>query len=172
MTGIPVHLLTIVAIISSSTLFFKSVPVSTIFSQRALRSSSCLTNSGNLPYSISAALLNSLFFFAVSASLRRASAFVLMDAMSLKTLFSVSNCTSRECIFSFASPSSFSIAFRRSSFFLFFSIKSASFSTISVLIARLMRLSSVGSLSICILSSAAASSIRSIALSGKKRSLM
>ncbi len=168
----PVHLLTMVAIISSSTLFLSNVPLSTIFSHLALSSSSCFKSSGNFPYSISAALLKSLFFLAVSASRLSVSALVLIEAMSLKTLFSVSNWISRALRFSFASLSSFSIAPIRSSFFLFFSIKSASFSTINVPIRRLIRLSSVGSLSICILSSAAASSIRSIALSGKKRSLM
>ena len=171
-TEIPVHLLRIEATKSSSTSFFSSTPAFFIFSHFSSNSLIFLAASGIFEYSISAAFSYLFSRLACSLSFFSKSICFFCSAIWLNTAFSFSNCAFKAFLRSFRFASSFSISFRRGAFCSLFSIFRASLSTSSVSISRLAFASALGSLSICIFSSAAASSIRSIALSGKKRPLM
>ena len=168
----PVHLLKISATLSSSTRFRKSTPFSFIASHFASSSLTFACAAGILPYSISAALLRSPLRLARLASFLRLSIAFFASLMPPNTDFSFSNLAWSAFFCSVKFSISLSICASRSSFLPSSSILRASFSTWSVRMSRLALASSLGSLSICILSSAAASSMRSIALSGRNLSLM
>ena len=171
-TEIPVHLLKISATLSSSTRFLSKTPFSHIFSQRFSRSFSCACAAGILPYSISAAAVKSPFCLAKFAlNFSSSMSFLACEILS-KTLFSSLNLASSAFFVSFKFAISFSISFKRAKFASLSSIFNASRSTLSAVISRFDLANSYGSLSICILSSAAASSIKSIALSGKNLPLI
>ncbi len=171
-TGIPVHLDTILAIDSSSTEFLRSVPASCILCHFSSFSFIFASSVGISPYSIDAASSNLDSLLALSALVLSSSIFALNSLARLKVCFSFSNLLSKFCFSSFRFANSFSISSNLCSFFLDFSIFNASFSTLIVWICLFSVERTVGSDSICILSSAAASSIKSIALSGKNLSVI
>ena len=169
LTGIPVHLDTTSAISSASTssliilaVFWSSI---SCFFSSSIFSSNCF----NLPYLISATVPKSPFRSACSASILSSSISCLAFCMASTWFFSASHFASRLDLISFRLAISFFIDF---SFWLSFSLLIASFSISNCMIFRSTSSNSSGLLLISIRNLEAASSIKSIALSGRKRSVM
>ena len=168
-TGMPVHLPTIFAISSSSTVSLKRLWPSLACSSASL---SCFCSSGRRPYFSSAALFRSYSFSALSML-----ALVLsISSRSLRTLtiasFSLSHLAFISANCALSSESSFwvssSLAFESWSV----SFLSAASAISCCIILRDISSSSVGIESISVLMRAHASSTRSMALSGRNLSVI
>ena len=167
-TGIPVHLETILAISSSVTASWtRDNSFSLTFSSS---SSSCFCSWGSSPYCSCAALFRSYSLCALLISLFTCSISSRIFCTRSTECFSFSHCTFSPAYSSFRPASSSCKCSRRSRLNLSSSFFSASSSISSCIILLLNSSNSVGIESSSVLMSAQASSTRSIALSGKKRS--
>ena len=171
-TGTPVHLATTSATSSSSTSSLRKTPSCCSSARRACSTSRSFSISGILPYWISAAFARSPAWRACSSSRRACSSCSLAVR-----IFSISSFSDCHLAFiadevSLRSPIRRSMSSRRSFDFLSVSRLNACRSISSCKISRSRTSISCGSESISIRIRDAASSIRSIALSGKKRSVI
>ncbi|GBD30265.1 hypothetical protein HRbin32_01368 [bacterium HR32] len=170
-TGIPVHLLTTSAMSSASTSSFRSRCGPRARSS-ASAASSCLASSGRVPYRRRAARSRSATRSACSSSTFVRSICSLMERIRCTICFSRSQRWRRASLSWRRRASSCSSFSNRSRDAGSVSRRSASRSISNCMIRRSISSSSAGLLSISIRSLAAASSMRSMALSGRKRSLM
>ena len=170
-TGIPVQRLTTSAMSSESTSSLRRRP-----SPRARRRSSCAasrcSSSRSAPYRSRAARSRSAARSAFSISTRVSSILALVSRISPIWVFSWSHRVRSARLCSLRSAISRSIRASRSREAGSVSLRSASRSISSCMVRRSASSRGAGLLSISIRSRLAASSIRSIALSGRKRSLM
>ena len=167
-TGIPVHREMILAISSSVTASCtRERSFAFTFSSS---SSSCFCSCGSLPYCNSAALFRSYSRCAFWISLLTCSISSRTFCTRSTDVFSFSHCTFLPAYSSFSPASSSCRCSRRSLLKRSSSFFSASSSISSCITRRLSSSSSVGMESSSVLISAQASSTRSMALSGSKRS--
>ena len=170
-TGICVQFETTSAMSSSVTSSRSNVDCRS-FAVFAVAAASFFSSSGMRPYWISLAFASSPRRWARSSSVRSRSSSSFHFRCSSRTAFSFCHSALSAEDFSFNSANSFSSFFRRSLLAGSFSFLSACRSISCCMISRSIMSISVGMESSSIFKRDAASSTRSIALSGRKRSLM
>ena len=166
LTGMPVQRLTMAATSDSPT-SRRSMALS--FGEVA---ASCFSRAGISPYSRREARSYSPFSLACSSSMRRSSSFFWRPRAPSITFFSFSHWARNLPSSSLSSANSFSISASRVRLAASFSFVRECRSNCSCISRRSRTSISVGRLSSCIRTALAASSMRSTALSGRKRSAM
>ena len=167
----PVHA-EMTSAISFSVTSSESSLSSSVSAPAALRSSSFFSSSGKVPYFSLASFSRSYCLSASSISSLMFSICALTFLTSRMSFFSFSHCAFMAALLSLSSASSFSRASSLALEPLSSSFMRACFSISSCMILREISSSSDGMLSISVLILAAASSIRSMALSGRNLSVM